>query len=181
MTKGNTPWPLIAIVVVLLAVVVTRELTGGPGAAENPSFDQSKSPVALPDDAALATLTGERIPFSSFHGKVVFLNVWATWCPPCVKEMPSIVALHKSLDKERFAVVMASQERPDVVEAFRKERGFDLPYYLAMGRLPEPLVTGSIPATFVLDKQGRVRMRHIGMADWSSREVKDFLERIAAE
>lgn len=124
---------------------------------------------------SLKSLDGEEISFSQFRGKTVFLNVWATWCGPCVDEMPDIQALYESLKNEAVAFVLLSEEEMGPVKEFVAEQGLDAPIYIATSSLPDVFESRGIPATFIVDPEGHIVLRRIGAAHWDSDECRSFL------
>lgn len=127
-----------------------------------------------------ADLDGVPVDFSDFSGKVLVLNFWATWCAPCVAEMPSLERLREAtadLDV-RFACV--TQEEAGVVSAFSAKRALKLPLYVLEGAPPECFESRAIPATFVLDRGGLIALRHRGAAAWDDEEVVTFVRGLAA-
>lgn len=131
-------------------------------------------------DAELVDASNKALDFSAFKGKVVFVNNWASWCPPCIAEMPSIQTLKNKLKGEDIVFVMVSFDQdPEKSKTFVKKRNFDFDIYFPGGRYPYP--TSSIPATFVLDKSGKVISEHVGMADYSSDELAEQLKALANE
>jgi len=126
----------------------------------------------------LSTLDGEAVTLESYRGKTVLLNHWATWCGPCVAEMPSLAALHESIDRDDVAIVLVSMEDAGTVRSFFDEKGFSLPAYVAAD-LPAVFESRGIPATFIFDSEGTVVFSHIGAANWDSDDCRDFLSAIA--
>lgn len=125
----------------------------------------------------------EVISLSSLKGKVVFINFWATWCPPCIAEMPSIEELHnqfKTNDEVIFLMV-------DVDNNFRRARkfmdknGYGLPVYAAGSEIPKSFLDKTIPSTVILDKQGDVAMHHIGGANYADTELVDFIKKLVLD
>lgn len=116
------------------------------------------------------------VSLSDLRGQVVFLNIWATWCPPCRAEMPGIQSLYQEVDNQDVAFVMLSTDR-DFAKAvqFKKDNGFTFPIFRLGQNLPAELHTSSIPATFVFDKEGVIRMTHEGMAKYNTTKFKEFL------
>lgn len=106
--------------------------------------------------------------FSQFKGKVIFLNFWATWCPPCVAELPYIQALHNDY-KDKVAFVFIANEKWSDIDSFFKEKGYDFPIYqYKKAPLKDLPTVNSIPRTFIIDKQGNIRVDKSGSADWNS-------------
>ncbi|UOR04579.1 TlpA family protein disulfide reductase [Hymenobacter aerilatus] len=131
-------------------------------------------------DVPLLTLDGRPTNLRALRGKVVFLNLWATWCPPCVAELPSIQALAARVDTQRVAFALVSLDRqPRRAQVFARRQGLTLPIYFPAAPLPAPFETDAIPATFVVTPDGRVDFRHEGMADYDSPKVKSYLEGLA--
>ena len=125
-------------------------------------------------------LDSESIHFSQFAGEVLILNVWATWCAPCVAEMPSLRGLLDATSDVGVSMACVTSEDPKVVSDFVAKRQLDVPVYLYTGELPECFQTRSIPATFVLDKDGNIALRHNGAARWDDERVVSFVRGLAA-
>lgn len=116
------------------------------------------------------------VSLSDFRGQVVFLNIWATWCPPCRAEMPGIQNLYDIVDEQDVAFVMLATDREFAKAVqFKKDNGFTFPIYRLGQNLPTELNTSSIPATFVFDKSGAIQMTHEGMAKYNTDKFKEFL------
>ena len=126
----------------------------------------------------LSTLDGEAVVLERYRGKTVLLNLWATWCGPCVAEMPSLAALHDSIDRDDIAIVLVSMEDAGTVRSFFDRKGFSLPAYVAAD-LPAVFESRGIPATFIFDSEGTIVFSHIGAANWDSDDCRDFLSAIA--
>lgn len=135
---------------------------------------------AYPNNLPLVTLDGKSVQLSDLKGKVVFVNLWASWCPPCVAEMPGIHALYKKVKKAKVAFVMISlDQNPAKAQALIKRRGYTFPVYFPTGPLPAPFDSPSIPSTVILDPNGQVAARHDGMAEYDTPEFKEALEKLA--
>ncbi|HAO07511.1 MAG TPA: TlpA family protein disulfide reductase [Chryseobacterium sp.] len=112
---------------------------------------------------------GEIIETSQLRGKVVFINFWASWCPPCRAEFPSVQKLYdryRSNEDMIFLTVNLDDEMILGKKYLQKEK-FSIPFLVPNDSIPKELYSGSIPATTVLDKTGKIRMHHSGMADYS--------------
>ncbi|MBO3271191.1 TlpA family protein disulfide reductase [Hymenobacter defluvii] len=144
-----------------------------------PAQPTAATGAAYPD-VPLLTLDGHPTNLRALRGKVVFVNLWATWCPPCVAELPSIQALAARVDTQRVAFALVSlDQNPRRAQVFAQRRGLTLPIYFPAAPLPAPFETDAIPATFVLTPDGRVDFHHEGMADYDSQKVKAYLEGLA--
>ncbi|HET8865310.1 MAG TPA: TlpA disulfide reductase family protein [Gracilimonas sp.] len=123
----------------------------------------------------LLTLDGERTSLSEFEGKTIFMNLWATWCPPCIAEMPNIQRLYDDIDNENIVFVMASlDEDPQKARDFIARKGFTFPVYSV---LTKPLIYDSsvVPTTYVISPKGDIVMEHRGMAKYDTDDFKQFL------
>jgi thiol-disulfide isomerase/thioredoxin len=117
----------------------------------------------------------------SLKGKVIFINVWATWCGPCRAEMPSIQGLYNSIDHEKVAFVMLAVDQKDPyqkVTSFIKDKEYTFPVYFPDGSLPSLLRVPSIPSTFVISKEGKVVFREAGAANYDTDEFRSFLQKL---
>lgn len=162
---------LIISVAVVITVLATERSPRNPGA----NFAAVRT-----TGAQLLDISNKALDFSAFKGKVVFVNNWASWCPPCIAEMPSIQALKNKLKGEHVAFVMVSFDHdPEKAKSFIQKRNFDFDIYFPGEDYPYP--TASIPATFILDKSGEVVSQHVGLADYSSDELTDQLKKLANE
>ncbi|WP_426059777.1 TlpA family protein disulfide reductase [Hymenobacter sp. B1770] len=136
--------------------------------------------VAYPHNVALLSLSGQPLALSELQGKVVFVNLWASWCGPCLAEMPAIQALYEKTDQTKVAFVMISlDERPARAQALLKRRGYTFPVYFPAGPLPAPFNSQSIPSTVILRPDGQVAVRHDGMANYDTPEFRAALENLA--
>jgi peroxiredoxin len=121
---------------------------------------------------ALKDLSGKTWTFSELRGKVVLVNFWATWCPPCRKEMPDLETLYGRFGSKGFVVLGISDEEATKVEPFIRERKVSFPVLLDPGRkVNEMFVVEGIPKSFVYDREGKLVAQSIDM-----RTQKQFLE-----
>ncbi len=133
-------------------------------------------PVIGPVPAwSLKDLNGEPVGSEQLKGKVVVLDFWATWCPPCIKEIPGYTELAQKYGPDGLVIVGVSldQAGPDAVKTFRER--FKVNYPLAMG--DETIVAAfggieAIPTTFLIDREGRIRDRKVGLEPTDSYEKK---------
>lgn len=132
--------------------------------------------------AELYDAKGESVNFEDFKGKIVFVNSWATWCPPCVAEMPTIEQLKQEMPEDEVVFVMVSYDRnPQKSLSWMKKKEFDLPVYFPAQNFPSQFMTDAIPATFVLDRKGEILYTYLGMADYSKASFVDQMQKWIAE
>lgn len=106
--------------------------------------------------------------------KPVFINFWATWCPPCIAEMPSIQKLYDEL-KDEVDFYMLTQDDPEKVKRFMQKGGYAFPVGFPSGALPSGLEHSTIPYTIVLSPDGSVLFKSSGARNWNSEKVKKAL------
>ena len=124
----------------------------------------------------IQTPEGERVRLEAYRGRVLFINMWASWCAPCVAEMASIQRLRDSLRETDVEFLLVSPEAREPVERFLRRYGYDLPVFLEVGDMPEVFGLRALPTTFVVDRSGNIVLKHRGAADWDDGAVRAFLE-----
>lgn len=148
----------------------------GPGGMPPPELNPPRLSAPVDFDWGLSTLDGVSTPFSAYRGRPVVLNFWATWCPPCRAEMPSLVALASDPKLKEVAFVCVTDEAATpAVRAYVAESMRGLTVLRADG-VPPAFATDGIPATFILDASGKVVAAHQGAARWDDPSVVAFLE-----
>ena len=134
---------------------------------------QLEQPVKIRSDAKFSDLKGNIIQLSDLRGKVILLNIWATWCPPCIAEMPDLQRLYDSFQDENLVYIFLSvDDNKEQVKEFLERKEFTLPIYFPASSLPREIESNTIPSTYVIDKQGRIVMKRKGMAKYNSRSFK---------
>ena len=120
---------------------------------------------------------GEPVSMDEFKGKVIFFNVWATWCPPCIEEMPGIQELYEKVGEDpEIAFLMLSMDQDfEKAIAFREKHGFDFEIYRLTGAMPAMYNTKLIPTTFVIDPEGNLVLQHDGVGQFGSEEFKEYI------
>ncbi|MDN3587669.1 TlpA disulfide reductase family protein [Pedobacter aquatilis] len=127
-----------------------------------------------------SNVKGEKVDLNDLKGKVIFINFWATWCPPCRAEMPSINKLYNQFknDKELvFLFVDADSDLPKS-QKFMTDRKYELPLYKSESEIPQQIFSGSLPTTVIFDKQGRLSFRHEGIANYGDKKFVSFLNEL---
>ena len=128
----------------------------------------------------LKRLDGLEVNFSNSKEKVVVVNFWATWCPPCIAEMPSLQKLYSSYgDDVDFYFV--SNETPQVVQNFLNAKGYDLPAYITSSMGPKELQSKSLPTSYVISKNGEIAIRKTGAANWDSKSVHEIINKLLTQ
>ncbi len=154
------------------AVLFTGIIT--PTIDQSPIAESNQQPTI--HDFPLVTLNGAKANLKDFAGKVVFVNLWATWCPPCIAEMPSIQRLYQKVDTTQIQFVMVSMdEETEKAQKFIKRKEYTFPVFALQNGLPATFETNSIPATFVIAPNGKIVMRREGMAKYDTDKFKEFL------
>jgi len=164
-----------------IVVVVTAAAFGYVYLAENKGYALKRGTEA--PGFRLPSLAGGQVDLASQRGRVVVLNFWATWCPPCVAEMPSLERLYRTLSPEGLAVVTVSTDEDQAeLRRFVSQHGLTLPVLVDPGgRVAggEYHATG-YPETFLLDRQGRILKHVVGPAEWDSPETLAELRKLMA-
>ena len=138
---------------------------------------KEKSPA--PDVSVVSLATGSTLKLSELKGKVVLLNFWATWCPPCREEIPSMMKLNSFMAGKPFQMVAVSIDEggKSAIESFFKETGFVLPTYMdESGASSKSYGITGVPESFIIDKQGVIVKKIIGGLAWDSPETVSFIE-----
>lgn len=118
------------------------------------------------------------IDLSQFKGKKVFVNLWATWCPPCRAEIPSIENLAAKTDKNKVEFVMLSLDDSfEKAKSFAVKKNMKLPVYYAAGELPQLFAVDGIPVTFIFNERGELIHQQVGNANYDTKEFLDMLNK----
>jgi thiol-disulfide isomerase/thioredoxin len=148
----------------------------------NPNTEVTTEKTKASYDFTLNQLDGDVLDFKDLKGKVVFINFWATWCAPCVAEMPSIHGLYEIYkDNPEVAFVMINIENQDAkARKFIKKKKYTFPIYLPNStQIPKVYESKGIPTTFVLDKEGYIAYKKVGMAKYDADNFVKMMARLA--
>jgi thiol-disulfide isomerase/thioredoxin len=160
------------------ALLLSLFLTAQAGAAELKDLvPRAAAPLNLP------VLAGGTMDLKQLRGKVVLVNFWATWCPPCRKEMPSMNRLNQLMQDQPFAILgVNAGESAEAVHAFLMQTPVNFPILVdEEGVSLKPWQAFVFPTSYVVDKRGRVRMGLIGSIEWDAPETVARLEALLAE
>ncbi|MBL7843416.1 MAG: TlpA family protein disulfide reductase [Cyclobacteriaceae bacterium] len=149
----------------------------------------SPAAVSLKDEAfnykfTLKTLDGDNISIETLRGKVIFLNMWATWCGPCRKEMPGIQKLYEKTKSDDIVFVMLSVDKEgdqNKVASYLKRNSFTFPVYMPTANMSTQLNVPSIPTTFIISKDGKIAHQKVGSTNYDSEKYKSMLLELAAQ
>ncbi len=166
---------LFAVIALVTTVACNRkeQVTQGKQAAPT---EQRLAP-----DIIVNGFNGAPLQLSSLKGKVVMLNFWATWCPPCREEIPSIIKLNSKMAGKPFQLVTVPIDEggKPAVEAFFNTSGYSLPAYIDPdGRAAKTYGITGVPETYLIDKNGILVKKVIGPLEWDSPEVASYLEEL---
>lgn len=124
----------------------------------------------------LLSLDGDSFTLEQFEGKTIFLNFWATWCPPCIAEMPNIQSLYEDVKSDSITFVMVSLDEDHTkAEKYLTRKDFSFPVYFLNGRKPGTYNSTVVPTTYVISPEGKIVTERRGMANYNTVEFKEFL------
>jgi cytochrome c biogenesis protein CcmG, thiol:disulfide interchange protein DsbE len=157
--------------------------TGIAGAADNkPVSPFEIEKLVKAPDFTLQDLNGEKVLSSAFKGRVVLLNFWATWCPSCIAELPSLSSLNKDkgLKAKGLEVIAVSTDgSATAVRDFLRKKGVDIRVLMDEKKsVARQFKVFSLPTTFLIDRQGRIVEKFYGEYDWTDNEIRGKIERL---
>jgi peroxiredoxin len=174
------------ITILIVAATVTFVVLQRQGFFLPGPTTETTSPVSrtLAPDFALPDLEGNVRRLSDFQGKVVLLNFWATWCPPCRAEMPSMETLYQAYKDQGFEILAVSSDVQGaaIVQPFMQEYRLSFPALLdRTGRVNGMYGVRSIPTSYLVDRQGQVVSREIGARNWANAEARVLIASLLEE
>lgn len=149
----------------------------------SPSVKKEENRELLNDyEWQLMDYEGNSYNLNEAEDKVVFINHWATWCPPCIAEMPVIQKLYdKYKDNSDIVFIFSTTDPKDKVDKFMTDNNYDLPVYFMHTTAPPQLSSNSIPMTFLIGKDGGIAIKKKGSANWNSKGVHKTIDQLLKE
>ncbi|MBO9591871.1 MAG: TlpA family protein disulfide reductase [Niabella sp.] len=149
--------------------------------AATPGVETSAPPatpaVSMMPAFKMSDEKGQPVTLESLKGKKVVFNIWASWCPPCRAEMPSIQRLYKKTDKAKVAFVLLSvDDRMEDAAGFKKKQNLNMPIFFPGEQLPLLFNVQAIPSTFIFNEKGELIKKMEGMEDYDTQEYVDLLK-----
>jgi len=182
MWKKRSTWSNILFLALLIAMVlptsrmfIQSNLLRLTLRAPSESSD-SMQLIASDLNYAFRNQNGDIVKLGDLDDKPVLLNYWATWCAPCVAEMPSIQKLYDDY-KDKVHFVLISNEESEKTLQFIEKKGYSFPLSTGIMGTPEKLSSSSIPATFILSKKGKILVSEIGANNWNHRKIRAILDK----
>lgn len=163
---------------------ITQTVVMKAGILDVSPVSESKADPKFDYGFTIKDLKGNKVSFDQYKGKVVFLNLWATWCGPCKAEMPGIHNLYVKMRGEPIEFVMLSIDKDKAlskVESYVKNNSYTFPVFMPSGYLAEQLQVPSIPTTFVISKDGKIVMKEVGTRNYDTNKMTEFLRKQAAK
>jgi thiol-disulfide isomerase/thioredoxin len=144
-------------------------------------IEKQTTPAGAPSESTTFSYKGSdgRVGSTAdLNGKVVFINFWATWCPPCRAEMPDLNELVKKFENDERIVFLFINEDNDIAkaEAYLRSNKFDIPLMESAGNIPPGIYSGTLPTTVILNKEGKVVFRNEGLAKYNTTKFVDQLK-----
>ncbi|HEY4618877.1 MAG TPA: TlpA disulfide reductase family protein [Flavobacterium sp.] len=125
----------------------------------------------------LVDASGKHVSLEEYRGKVIFINFWATWCPPCIAEMPSMQKLYADY-QDKMVFLFVTTDSFEKGNAFLVKENLTLPIYQSVSNPPADMDSATIPATYLIDQQGNVILAKIGTANWNSDSFRETLDEL---
>ena len=151
-----------------------------------PNLKKSQCSVKLSESDlsySFKSLSGQKVMLNTFKGKVIFINHWATWCSPCIKEMPSLSQLYKTVKEQPIVFLFISNESKDHVENFVQKHSLSgLQFYTSVkAEKPRIFDNNTWPTTYIIDKNSNLVIKHTSTSNWSHQSVTSYLKKLIHE
>lgn len=125
----------------------------------------------------LQDLQGQALNLQRSEGKIALVNFWATWCAPCIAEMPAMQELYNNYGN-KIDFYFVSSESPEKLQLFMEKKGYDLPIYVQQYKAPKAIETNSLPTTYLIDREGKIFLKETGAKDWDSSDFYTYLDEL---
>ena len=155
-----------------LLLIILLSCSGG---TKDQSVSEFESEIDL-SKVNLKKLNDQEIDLSQFKGKTIFINFWATWCKPCLQEMPSIESAQAQLKNENVVFLLASNEAPEEIERFIKKHNYSFKYTLIENL--EELNIVALPTTFIFNTEGKLKFSESGSRKWDDISSIELITKI---
>ena len=172
--QRNMRMTFFLLAMMLLSMNGCKE-TNKQNAAEVTSNEPAKKEVVIAN--GYEDLEGKPVVLSDYSGKRILLNFWATWCRPCIEEMPSLLKAQEVLEKEGYVFLLATNQSVKIINAFKARKGFEFTYVRYTGAFAD-LGINALPKTFIYNKNGDKVDEISGAIVWDSPEIIEKLKNI---
>lgn len=182
----KSQWSNIIFIVLILLLVIPQtrkpiQIFVNKILSFSPSETDEEDREVLADyNWVLQNTEKERIEFADYKGEVIIVNYWATWCPPCIAEMPSFQELYDDYEGKVAFFFISGEDHPTTTN-FLDKKELSLPSYRMLSADPKPLDGYTLPTTYVIDKKGSIVINKRGAADWNSQAFRNTLDKLIAE
>lgn len=185
--KANKRWWSIALDFIFLALIISMIF---PASRKEVSAFLVRQTLLSPRESSKTAFLSDNdwnfrlidtseniIQLSELKGKPIFINYWATWCPPCIAEMPSIQNLYNNY-KNKAHFLFINNENRTVVQAFMNKHNYQLPLHNIVGTTPQLFETSTLPTTIIISPNGRVVLYKTGAARWDSNKMFTLMDNL---
>jgi thiol-disulfide isomerase/thioredoxin len=182
----SNQWANIIFIVLILVLIIPQtrkpiQIVVNKVFAFSPSVTDEEDRKELESYSwTLETASGSKVDFAKSKGKVIIVNYWATWCPPCIAEMPSFQELYTDY-KDEVEFYFISGEDHETTNNFLKRKGYNFSSYRMLSEDPKPLDGYTLPSTYVIDINGTIVVDKKGAADWNSQNFRNLLSQLLVE
>ncbi len=159
----------------MMQIFLTRIFSFSPGVVH---VEERKQVATY--DWKLHGVNTESINFAAAKNKVVLINYWATWCAPCIAEMPSLQKLYNDY-QEKVVFLFVTNEVDEDISKFMNAKKYNYPVYRSLSEHPKPFINSPIPQTYLLDKKGNIVIDKTNAANWNSDKVRETIDKLLAE
>ncbi len=187
LTKKNIGNAIFILLILIVILVPSAKALVLQGLMEiglfKPSIDKPKSGITVDlNSIKFKDSKNKIVSLGDLEGKIVFLNFWATWCPPCLAEMPSINQLHQQFtgDEDVIFLMVDADGNFAKSQAYFDRKKFKMPIFALASSIPKEIFNGSLPTTIVFDKQGRIAYNGVGAANYANPKFIALIKELKA-